>query len=192
MIKYIILLISCSTVFGQQAFSIFDPAMQAPQAVSGATCSTVVDDQLGTTYTAQAGVGRTNYTAGSWLASASASVCKISIRCSKYNSPTQTITPLVYSDSGNKPSALIATGTSFNAAACPATNSEFIINISFTQTNGVRYWLVLRNDSSNDTSNLVFWYAKENTILSVAMNYSPDGTTWYGHLYRPASIRTYQ
>lgn len=30
MIKYIILFVSCSTVFGQQAFSIFDPAMQAP------------------------------------------------------------------------------------------------------------------------------------------------------------------
>lgn len=39
MIKYIILLVYCSTVLGQQAFSIFDPSMQAPTIVSSAPFS---------------------------------------------------------------------------------------------------------------------------------------------------------
>lgn len=47
MIKYIILLISCSTIFGQQAFSIFDPAMQELPA-SAPTSYLVSEDCEGT------------------------------------------------------------------------------------------------------------------------------------------------
>lgn len=190
----IILLLSFPALCFGQVLSLSDPNWAAAKPHAIAACTTIADDFLGSSSEVGPDVGHTNYVCGKFTAGSSYTACKVVIRGRKYLTPTQTITPLIYTDSSG-PGAVIAggTGSSSSLADWPATIGDITFTgFSASITNGQSYWLVLRNDSANHTVHKGQWAVRNDNYVPNRRADSADGSSWTVFGARQLSIQTYK
>jgi hypothetical protein len=108
--------------------------------------------------------------AQSFVPTVSDRVYSIDLKIAKTNSPTSTVTVLVYSDSGNNPDADLTSGGQVLSVAVPNdtpagweagwTTQTFTPSTNPVLTAGQKYWLVLR---TNTTSSTRYWKVVRST-----------------------------
>ena len=181
MIKYILLLISCSTIFGQQAFSIFDPAMQAETVVSAATPKIWITNST----TGSLAIGR--YATAVWVATrftntaGSFTTASATLRLSKSGSPTGLLSAHIYSnDIGtNAPSVEIGSGSlTVSESSLGSTEGDVeFAGMSVGLTNGI-YWLVVKKSGDPNSSNYSVWHYQSATYFASGLLYAWSGSAW--------------
>lgn len=142
----------CASAFGQ-AFSIFDPAMQAPPVASGATCETLVDSQTGAydSATSLATAANNQYAWFRITNASAATICGLEISLRKNTAPDWNITFAIYTTSDGT-NVVSQVGGDSDALATASMSTSFTTNAVSWSSNrpaleAGTYLLVIKNAS---------------------------------------------